>query len=123
MFTHTAETTPSLRCYHPGVILPLSRHSQQQKKTCKNGLDWDLRPAARVRRSARTRTRRLGLPMSELYRGPAGGVPQNPTILSGNREGAGMWLLSGVRQAGRGALRRLYAEVLQRTEVLPERGG
>lgn len=32
MFTHTAETTPSSLCYHPGVILPLSRHLQQQKK-------------------------------------------------------------------------------------------
>lgn len=104
--------------------LSLATYNSNYNQTCNNGLDCDLRPAAaRICCSAWICSRRSGLPMSELHCRSAGGVPQNPTILSGDREGAGMWLLSGVRQAGRGALRRLHAEVLQRTEVLPQRRG
>lgn len=101
--------------------LSVVTHNSQKNKTCNNGLDCDLRPAARVHCSACGCSRRSGLSMSELYCRSAGSVPQNPTILSRNREGAGMWMLSGVRPAGRGALRRLHTEVLQRTEVLPQR--
>lgn len=64
----------------------------------------------------------LGLPVPKLYRGASSRMSNSHSGMSRNSEGAGLWLLSRVCPAGRGALWCLHAEVLRCPEVLPRHG-
>lgn len=88
-----------------------------------HGLLFYLRVAVCILCFAWNLTWGFGFPMPKLHRGASSRVSQSHSSMSRNSEGAGLWLLSSVCQAGGGTLRSLHAEVLQRSEVLPEHGG
>lgn len=70
--------------------------------------------------SASVHTCRLGIPVFQLHRRTSRCVSQSHCSVSRNSEGARLWLLSSVCKTGRGTLRSLHPEVLQRAEMLSE---
>lgn len=88
-------------------------------RTSENGHVFYLQAAVCTLCFAWNLTWGFGFPMSKLYSRACGCVSKSHSM-SRDGEGAGLWLLSSMCQAGGGALWRLYSKVLQRTEVLPK---
>lgn len=92
-------------------------------RASKNGHVFYLQAAVCILCFACNLTWGFGFPMSKLYSEASRCMSQSPSTMSRDSEGAGLWLLSSMCQAGGGALRCLHSKVLQRTEVLPKRRG
>lgn len=121
MFTHTQLTFSLLSL----ILLTSTGHFDLQQSLNKprkhqNGHVFDLQVAVCVLCIAWILTRGSGFPMPKLYRRASGCVSQSHDAVSRDSEGAGLWLLPAVCQAGRGALWSVHAEVLGRPEVLPK---
>lgn len=92
------------------------------QNTCDYGHILHLCAALCILCSASNHTWRADFPLSQLHCRTCCCMSQSHTNVW-ICEGAGLWLLSSMCKAGRGTLRSLYAEVLQRADMLPEGRG